>query len=352
MPDSSQRRDAPLRLLPLSPSVSSRWDAYVETCPDGTFFHRAGWKRVIEQSFQQECFSLAVERDGALVGVLPLAFFRSRMFGRTLIANGCCMGGAPIADDLAAHDALDAAAIAQMVRLRADFLEYRRPARPHADWASRDDLYASFARDIALREEDNLKQIPRKQRAVLRKALEGGLIDEIDSDIDRFYPLYANTVHRLGTPVFGKDYFRHLLDEFGGDCDILTVSKDGKPLSSVLSFYFRESVMPYYAGAGIGARDAGANDFMYWRLMRRAVERGYRRFDFGRSKFGSGPFAFKKNWGFEAIAVRHEYRIKGNRPIPEINPLNPKYQLFIALWQRLPLRLANLIGPHIVRNIG
>jgi FemAB-related protein (PEP-CTERM system-associated) len=352
MPDSRHPLHDPISLLTLSDSSIDRWDDYVAGCKDATFFHRAGWKRVIEKSFGQECFSLAAERDGTLVGVLPLAFFRSGLFGRGLIANGCCMGGAPIADDSAAFDALDDAAIALMEKLRADFLEYRRPARPHADWVSRDDLYATFARDIEPEEAENLKQIPRKQRAVLRKSLEGGLVDSIDSDIDRFYPLYATTVHRLGTPVFGKAYFRRLLEEFGGDCDILTVTKEGKPLTSVLSFYFRDSVMPYYAGAGEGAREAGANDFMYWRLMRRAVARGYGRFDFGRSKLGSGPFAFKRNWGFEAVPVRHEYRTRQNRPIPEINPLNPKYRLFIALWQRLPLGLANLVGPHIVRNIG
>lgn len=262
------------------------------------------------------------------------------------------MGGGPIADEIRFHDALDSAALLMMDKLGAEFLEYRRPARRHCDWAFRDDLYVTFERNIAPREEENLKQIPRKQRAVVRKAIDAGLESEIDGSVDRFYPLYAETVHRLGTPVFSKSYFRNLMDEFGADCDVLTVSDKGRPVSSVLNFYFRDRVMPYYAGAGEGAREVGANDFMYWRLMRHAVDRGYGTFDFGRSKIGSGPYAFKKNWGFEPIPVVHEYHVADGGAVPEINPRNPKYRLMIAAWKRLPLAVANALGPYIVRNIG
>jgi FemAB-related protein (PEP-CTERM system-associated) len=342
--------DPEIRLL--TAADTGRWDAYVAASPDATFFHRAGWGRVIEKSFGQKTHFLYAERDGRICGLLPLAHYKSRMFGNGLISCGCGMGGGPIADDDRVHAALDRQALGLMERLGATFLEYRRPVRRHADWAFRDDLYATFENTIEPGEAENLKQIPRKQRAVLRKAIESGLSADIDTGIDRFYPLYATTVHRLGTPVFSKTYFRALLEEFGADCDILTVSHNGRPLSSVLSFYFRDRVMPYYAGSGPGAREAGANDFMYWRLMRRAVERGYGVFDFGRSKVASGPYDFKRNWGFEPIPVVHEYRIADGGPLPDINPRNPKFRLFIAAWKRLPLSLANWVGPHIVRNIG
>ena len=341
-----------LEIRPLTGAEAGRWDAYVAACPEATFFHKAGWKTVIEKSFGQRTHFLYAEAQGRIRGLLPLAHYKSRMFGNGLISNGCCMGGGPVADDGLVHAALDRQALTLMKRLGASFLEYRRPARRHADWAFRDDLYATFENTIEPDEAENLKQIPRKQRAVLRKAFNLGLTAEIDTDIDRFYPLYATTVHRLGTPVFSKTYFRALLAEFGADCDILTVSQEGRPLSSVLSFYFRDRVMPYYAGAGPGARQAGANDFMYWRLMRRAVEHGYGVFDFGRSKIGSGPYDFKKNWGFEPTPVVHEFRIADGAPLPDLNPRNPKFQLFIAAWKRLPLGLANWMGPHIVRNIG
>jgi FemAB-related protein (PEP-CTERM system-associated) len=352
MPDGESDIARPTLIGRMQARDADRWDSYVASHRDGSFFHRAGWKTVIERSFGQDTYYLFAERAGRLTGVLPLAHYRSKMFGNALISNGCCMGGGPLADDEDGYQRLDDAATALMDRLGADYLEYRRPLRQHPLWARCDQLYATFDGVIASDEAENLKQIPRKQRAVLRKSLEAGLTDEIDADIDRFYPLYATTVHRLGTPVFAKSYFRALLQEFGPDCDIVTVLSDGKPVSSVLSFYFRESVMPYYAGAGDGARAVGANDFMYWRLMRRAAERGLRRFDFGRSTIGSGPYAFKKNWGFAAKPVLHEYRVAGGGAAPSLNPGNPKYRLMIALWKKMPLPLANLIGPHIVRNIG
>jgi FemAB-related protein (PEP-CTERM system-associated) len=292
------------------------------------------------------------ERDGAPCGVLPLAHYKSRLFGNGLISNGCCMGGGPVADDAEAYQALDARALELMRELPSDYLEYRCPVVRHPDWKSKESLYALFARPLSADAEQCLKDIPRKQRAVVRKAMEGPLTDELDTDVERLYPLYALSVRNLGTPVFAKAYFANLKAEFGNDCEILTVCHEGRPVASVLTFFFRDRVMPYYTGSDETARRLGANDFMYWRLMRRGTERGFKVFDFGRSKVGTGPYAFKKNWGFEPTPAVHEFKLAHDGPLPEINPLNPKYRLFIAVWKRLPLPVANLLGPHIVRNIG
>jgi FemAB-related protein (PEP-CTERM system-associated) len=336
----------------LDSAAEPRWEAFVAAHPDATFFHRAGWKHVIERSFGHHTHYLYAEENGRIRGILPLAHYNSRLFGNGLIANGCCMAGGPVAEDEDTHRALDEYAVGLMDKLGASYIEYRQPVRRHTDWAAKDSLYATFARPIAANADEDLKQIPRKQRAVVRKALDGTLTDNIDDTIDRFYPLYAVSVRNLGTPVFARAYFRNLLDVFGQDCHILTISQAGRPISSVLSFTFRNRIMPYYAGAGAEARDLGANDFMYWRLMRRAADHGSTLFDFGRSKIGTGPYAFKKNWGFAPVPVVHEYKIKDGEALPDVNPKNPKYRVFITLWKRLPLPLANLIGPHIVRHIG
>jgi len=119
-----------------------------------------------------------------------------------------------------------------------------------------------------------------------------------------------------------------------------------------MSFYFRDEVLPYYGGGTELAREVAGNDFMYWEVMRRACERGLRVFDYGRSKRGTGSFDFKKNWGFEPQPLHYEYRLVRGKRVPEHNPLNPRYRLLIKLWQRLPLALANRIGPHIVKNLG
>jgi FemAB-related protein (PEP-CTERM system-associated) len=150
-----------------------------------------------------------------------------------------------------------------------------------------------------------------------------------------------------------KRWFAALRAEFGDDCEVLTVlSSDGTPVSSVLSFYFRDEVLPYYAGDLPAARDLAANDFKYWDLMRRACERGLRVFDYGRSKRGTGSFDFKKNWGFEPMPMSYEYSLFDGRGIPQNNPANPKYRAFIAVWRHLPLPVANALGPVIVRGLG
>jgi len=168
----------------------------------------------------------------------------------------------------------------------------------------------------------------------------------------RIPPGVAHGVRNLGTPVFAKSYFARLKNSFGPDCDIVVIRQDGAPVSAVLNFYHKDTVLPYYGGGTAAARRSGANDFLYWEVMRRAALRGYRRFDFGRSKAGTGAFAFKKNWGFEPQWLEYEYHFAPGETMPDKNPLNPKYRLFIETWKKLPLPLANFIGPFLIRGLG
>jgi FemAB-related protein (PEP-CTERM system-associated) len=165
--------------------------------------------------------------------------------------------------------------------------------------------------------------------------------------------LYSSNVKRHGTPGLPKRFFEALHRRFGEACEVLTVTdREGRALSSVMSFYFRDEVLPYYAGDHPAARHVAANDFKYWELMRRACARGLSVFDYGRSKVGTGPFSFKKNWGFEPRALSYEYRLFKRGDVPQNNPLNPKYRGVIAVWRRLPLPIANLLGPPIARQLG
>jgi FemAB-related protein (PEP-CTERM system-associated) len=330
---------------------AARWDAYVDAHPQASFFHRAGWKRVIEDGFGHRTHFLLAERGGKVVGVLPLAEIRSRMFGHSLGSLPFCAYGGILADDGAAQRALDASAQALAKELNVGALEYRNQVAQHARWPTKD-LYVTFKKAIEPETEANMNAIPRKQRAMVRKGIKAGLASEIDADTTRFFDAYSASVHRLGTPVFSRRYFRLLKETFGDDCEVLTVTLDGKLVASVLSFYFRDEVLPYYGGGVEAARAVAGNDFMYWELMRRACERGLKVFDFGRSKRGTGSFDFKRNWGFEPTPLHYEYFLVRDRAVPEVNPLNPKYRLFIEAWKRLPRPLANAIGPYIVRQLG
>ncbi len=341
-----------LEVRELAPDAKARWDAFVFAHPEASFFHRAGWKRVIEESFGHRAPYLYAESGGVIRGVLPLVHLRSRLFGNALVSNAFCVYGGPLASDEAALRALDARAVALAEECGVDHLEYRCRRRLHPDWPCKDSLYATFRRKLDPDPGKNLLAIPRKQRAVVRKAIKTGLVAEIDATPDRAWEIYAASVHRLGTPVFPRRYFAMLADEFGADCEALTVVHEGRALSAVVSFYFRDEVLPYYGGGLDAARRSGANDYMYWDLMRRAGERGLEWFDFGRSKQGTGSFAFKKNWGFAPEALHYEYHLRARAEIPDVNPLNPKYRLFIAAWKRMPLGLANRLGPMIARGLG
>ena len=334
------------------PEQVAAWDAFVAQCPNTTFFHRAGWERITREVFGHDTHFLWAEQGGAVVGVLPLAHVNSRLFGNALTSLPFAVYGGVASTSPEAAAALEAEADRLAQRLGVAHLELRHIERRHADWPLQD-LYVTFRKPILPKEEDNMLAIPRKQRAMVRKGIKNGLSSHIDPDVDRFFALYADNVHRHGTPALSRRYFQALAEVFGPDVEVLTVcSPDGKPLSSVLSFYWRDEVLPYYAGDDWAAREAAANDFKYWELMRRACERGLQVFDYGRSKVGTGPYAFKKNWGFEPTPLHYEYRLYMRDSVPQNNPANAKYRLMIEAWKRLPLPVANWLGPHIVRHLG
>ena len=329
-----------------------RWDDFVSLCPDATFFHRSGWQEIVSGVFRHRTYFLYAERGGAIEGVLPLAHVNSRLFGNALVSLPFAVYGGVAAVNAEAADALEAEAQAIAQQLGVDHLELRNFNQRHADWPTQD-LYVCFRKIIDPDVDANMQAIPRKQRAMVRKGIKNGLRSDVERSVEHFFPLYADNVLRHGTPAMPRRYFERLLQVFGEDCDVLTVfDPQGRAISSVLNFYFRDEVLPYYAGDDVAARDLAGNDFKYWELMRRSCERGLRVFDYGRSKQGTGSYAFKKNWGFEPKPLFYEYRLYRRDSIPQNNPANAKYRLFIEAWRRLPIGVANWLGPFIVRNLG
>ncbi len=342
----------------LDAAAGPAWDRFVSGMPAGTFFHRAAWAGVFRDAFGHAPHYALAEQDGAITGVLPLVHVKTRLFGNSLMSSPFCVYGGPLAADRESALALEAHAAALMVQTRAASTEFRflhplpEDWLPEADWQTRDGLYVTFRKEITGDDDANMKAIPRKQRAVVRKGIERGLASTVSDGVDGLHAVYAESVRNLGTPVFSRRYFRLLADVFRGSMDVVTVLDAGTPVSAVLNFYDRGEVLPYYGGGTAAARGCFGNDFMYWEVMRRAAARGCRLFDFGRSKAGTGAFSFKKNWGFVPVPLAYRYRVRPGASIPDHNPLNPKYRLFIAAWKRLPVPVANLIGPQIVRGIG
>jgi FemAB-related protein (PEP-CTERM system-associated) len=334
----------------LERSAEARWDAYVAAAPQATFFHRAAWRNVIE-ALRHRSHYLYAERAGEITGVLPLAEIRSRLFGHALISTPFCVYGGVVASDAESEACLTQAAVSLAGELHVDYLELRDRQLRHPDWPVKD-LYVGFRKAIQPDDDANLKAIPRKQRAMVRKGIGLGLEARHDGSLDEFYRVYAESVRNLGTPVLPRSHYARLRQTFGKDCEITVVRHQRQPVAAVMSFYFRDEVHPYYGGSVRHGRDLAANDFMYWSVMQRAVARGARLFDFGRSKQDTGSYHFKKHWGFEPVPLPYAYHLVRAREVPNVSPTNRKYSLFIKGWQRLPLPVSCALGPLLARNLG
>lgn len=318
----------------------------------GTPFHRPAWLRAVERGTGQRALGLICERHGLLTGWLPLTEVHSPLFSRALVSSGFAVGGGPLAARSSTAERLCHAAAELATRRACVAVELRGGAAP-AGWISRTDSHAGFAAPLAADDAAQLLAIARKQRAEVRKGLERDFTVEVGtSERDRaaHYAVYAQSVRNLGTPVFPRSLFDAVLD--GLDADILTLRLAGKSVASVLSLYHDGAVMPYWGGGTLAARTTRANERMYFELMRHARARGCHTFDFGRSKTGSGAFAYKKNWGFAPRPLAYaSWAAPGTEP-RDVDPTSAAYAAKIAAWKRLPLFIANRLGPPIARGLA
>lgn len=338
---------SPVSLVTPQAGDAARWDAYVDRHPEGTFFHLYGWREVLEGAVSFESHYLMALRGDEVVGVLPLMRVRSLLFGNALVSLPFCVQGGVLADDPAAERALLSEASLLAERLAVDYLELRH-TRPQAEaWPTKSETYVLFKRELSPDVEENMKAIPRKQRAMVRKGIGAGLVARDESDLGHFFHIYATSVRNLGTPVFPRRYFETLYRTFASRCRVTTVFDGTQAVSAVLSFVYKGTVMPYYGGGLPAARDLKAYDFMYWEVMRTACEQGIRCFDYGRSKRDSGSYSFKKNWGFEPTPLHYQYHLVKQQALPDRNPNNPKYELAVNAWKKLPLPVANFLGPFV-----
>lgn len=333
------------------PDEAARIEGFV-TELSGSVFHRPAWLRAIERGTGQRARGILAEKAGAITGWLPLSEIHSPVFGRLLASSGFAVGGGALALRETTAARLCRAAEEYALRLSCSTVELRGGHSPEG-WQMRQDSHSGFAGPILAGDEAQLMAIPRKQRAEVRKGLEADLEITIGIGMrerSEHYAVYAASVRNLGTPVFPRSLFDAVLDEL--DADILTVHHHRVPVASVLSLYHGDAVLPYWGGGTQAARSLRANDRMYFELMRHARMQGCERFDFGRSKTGSGAFYFKKNWGFEPEPLSYSSWVAPGSTRRDADPTSERHAARIALWRRLPLPLANRLGPRIARGLG
>ena len=339
----------PLEIRQLERGEEHEWDRFVLSSPSASFFHLSGWRNVIEQVMGHRYFAFAAYGDNGICGVFPMALLRNRLFGDSLVSLPLAVYGGICADDPDAYFGLLKAGTDLANRLGVKYLEMRNRTESFATFLPGRDLYVTFTQDLTPGPEKLMQALPRDTRYAARKAQKAGLLWTEDFTEEEFYEIYARSVHRLGTPVFSRKLFSCLRSEFAGQVRLFGVRKEKTPIAAVLCFYFRDQVMPYYGGALPEYYRDSPNNFMYWNLIAQSSKEGYRQFDFGRSKRGTGSFQFKSAWSMLVTELPYRYQLVRAKEVPHLSPLDKKFQLPIEVWKRLPFSWTKVIGPRLIR---
>jgi FemAB-related protein (PEP-CTERM system-associated) len=335
------------------------FDEFVERHPGSTIFHGSAWHGLVERHFPHRPRHLEAWRGGRRTGVLPLHEVRSPLSGRAFVSVPYGVHGGPLASDEGSLVALVARVRAMVASEGARYAELRFREEPggaveeSGPRLARSDLYATFERELPHDPDACLGLIPRKSRATARQAAErhGLELVEDPGGARELHRLFVLNKRRLGSPAFGRAWFEDLLALGRARVRLHFVRRDGEALVAVMSFLHRATWNPYYSGSVPGAERLGASNYAYWQLMRRAASEGFERFDFGRSRVGSGPFDFKRNMGFEPRILPYRWVLAPGESVPQVHPGNERFSLPRRVIQHLPPALASAIGPALMRLV-
>lgn len=334
-------------------SSPADWDAYVEAHPRATGYHVWAWRAVIERGFRHPGHYLtARDGTGAICGVLPLVRFNSWLFGRFLVSLPFVNYGGILASHDAARTALLDAAVdlagtyaCRHVELRhVDRQLPRAPVKQHK---------VTMLLPLEGTVEAAWKRLDGKVRNQVRKAEKSGLVSTVGGTelLTEFYPVFARNMRDLGTPVYARGFFEQILAELPDRTRVFVVRKGVTPVAAGIGCVWRDTIEVPWASSLREYRQLCPNMLLYWAVITHGVEAGLRTLDFGRSTPEGGSYQFKRQWGAEPVPLHWEYWLPEGHPIPDQGPTNPKMQTAVAVWQRLPLALANTLGPYVVRVI-
>lgn len=330
---------------------AERWDGFVAARPDASGYHLWAWRWIFEDVFGHQGHYLVAERDAAVVGILPLVEFRSRIFGCFLVSLPFVNYGGVIAADADAGEALVAAA-GRIARTRgARHVELRHRRRRFPALAPKQHKVAMLL-PLPATADALWEELDRKVRNQVRKATKSGLTVAIGGAelVPEFYAVFARNMRDLGTPVYPSTLFTRVLETFPAQAHVVVVRHQGRAVAAGVTWRWRETVEVPWASSLREFNAMAPNNLLYWTILEDAIRAGATVLDFGRSTPDEGTFHFKKQWGAEPEALCWEYDVAAGA-MPDQSPKNQKFQLAIRLWRRLPLPVANALGPRIVRSI-
>jgi FemAB-related protein (PEP-CTERM system-associated) len=325
------------------------WDQFAGTHPAANGYHLWAWRRVFTQAFGHEPIYLFARADGRVTGILPLVLINSRLFGRTLTSLPFLNYGGVVADSEAVADRLvDAAADVARDR-RCRHVELRHVERRFLRLPFRQHKVAMLLQLSG----DMWERLDRKVRNQIRKAQKSNLVVQRGGAelLPEFYTVFARNMRDLGTPVYSSCLFEEVLSAFPQRAHLHVVRLSGQPVAAGLTYRSRATVEVPWASS---IRDHNAlcpNHLLYWSVIEAAVEHGCEVLDFGRSTFGEGTYKFKEQWGARPVPLHWEYYLCPGATLPNVSPSNSSFHLAIETWKRLPLPVANRLGPFLVRGI-
>lgn len=329
------------------------WDEYVDSSPESANYHRFAWRSVIENSFGHKTFYLCAKDDaGKIKGVLPLVHMKSILFGNFMVSLPFFNYGGILCDDEITRQALLEAAKVKMRERGASFIElrhFRDCGMGMATKRHKVSMLLELQKDISMQ----WQAFDAKLKNQIKKAQKSELTIKIGhlDNLNDFYVIFSRNMRDLGTPVYAKVFFQNILKEFPDNTKILTVILKNKAVAAGLATWYKDIFELPWASSLVSYLPFCPNDLLYWEAIKYAIENGFKKFDFGRSSLDSGTYRFKEQWGARPIQLYWQYYLKEGGVLPEITPTNPKYQLAVKLWQRLPVWLTNIVGPRIVKDI-
>jgi FemAB-related protein (PEP-CTERM system-associated) len=329
------------------------WDAYVVGHPGGTWYHQTRWKALIADTFGHRAYYLVARREGRITGVLPLTLVSSWAFGRILVSTAYASYGGVCADDAAATKQLLTSAKSLARELAVDYLELRNIEALDAEELNRKTFKQTFWLRLVDDPDAMCKGFRSEIRNRARKAIALGCRVEVGREelLDDFYRVFCSRMHALGTPVYPRSLFENLMRIYGDDVQILAVRADRQVVGGGMMVFDRDSVAVPWICSLDSAFNLYPNNALYMEAVRHAIRCGCRRFDFGTSNAGSGQAQFKARWGAETIQLHRQCYLVKRQSDPDLGLHNEKYALAIRAWRRLPLALANWLGPRVTRGI-
>lgn len=341
-----------VRTLGAGAAEAGEWDAFARATPGGTIYHQLAWRRIFAREFGWETHYLEARNGEKLSGILPLVRLTSRLFGDFLVSLPYVNYGGVLAVNDAADQKLLVAGTELAASLGVSHMELRELKPRDQNWPARTDKVGMQAH-LDTDPEAVWRKLPSKLRSQVRRPGKEGATIRIGGAelLPLFYAVFARNMRDLGTPVYGRSFFATIASELADQADVVVAEVHGQPVAAGILLHSGGRTEIPWASSLRSANRIGVNMLLYWTCLKRAVERGSTVFDFGRSTVDSGTFHFKRQWGAEPVPMHWHYWLRNGGELPRLNPSNSRYAMAIAAWQRLPLWLANALGPRIVRNL-